>query len=76
MVFDVPGFWFQTMFILPSQMAMGHKPQTPVVFSGPIADLRRCFLSAGRRCEDSMPFIQKLWPFIAISRDKAIFQLK
>ena len=45
MVFDVPGFWFQTMFILPSHMAMGHKPQTPVVrrwqwWMGTIGDRR------------------------------------
>ena len=73
-----------------SQMAMidgnHRRPQMEPVFSGPIADLRRCFLSAGRRCENSMPFIQKLWPLIAISIgkmksplelwDKAIFQLE
>lgn len=41
MVFDVPGFWSQTMFILPSHMAMGHKPQTPVVQTADGASLFR-----------------------------------
>ena len=74
------GYGSQASNPCSSQMAMvdgnHRRPQMEPVFSGPIADLRRCFLSAGRRCEDSMPFIQKLWPFIVISRDKAIIQLE